>query len=56
MEMYYGDQTLQALIKHSQTLLVSFEEVRKDYDIFNGDLEEEKFFSEEEKKLLDENE
>ena len=47
-EMYYGDQTLQNLIKHSQQLLTSFDEVRKDYEIFNGDIDEDTYFDEEE--------
>ncbi len=47
LEMYYGDQTLQNLIRHSKELLESFGEIRKDYEIFNGDIDEDKFFEEE---------
>lgn len=48
LEMYYGDQTLQALIKHSKALLESFTEIRKDYEIFNGDIQENDYLLEEE--------
>ena len=50
LEMYYGDQTLEALIKHSQHLLTSFNEVREDYSIFNGDLNEDEYLESEERK------
>lgn len=47
LETYYGDQTLQALIKHSKHLVDSFVEVRKDYEIFNGDIDEEEYIEKE---------
>ncbi len=53
LEMYYGDQTLEGLLKHSKDLLSSFEEVRRDYEIFNGDTNEEQFFQDEQEKEED---
>lgn len=47
LDMYYGDQTLEGLIKHMKELNNSFSEFRKDYDIFNGEIDEENFFENE---------
>lgn len=47
LDMYYGDQTLEGLIKHMKELSESFSEFRKDYDIFNGDLDEQSYLEEE---------
>lgn len=47
LDMYYGDQTLESLIKHMKELTESFSEFRKDYDIFNGDLDEQSYLEEE---------
>lgn len=47
MDMYYGDQTLESLISHMKDLNGTFSDFRKDYEIFNGDLDEKDFFKDE---------
>ena len=49
LDMYYGDQTLETLISHVKDLSGEFTEFRQDYDIFNGDINEEDFFEQEDK-------
>jgi hypothetical protein len=47
LDMYYGDQTLEGLITHMKDLNGVFVDFRKDYEIFNGDIDETAFFEEE---------
>ena len=41
LEMYYGDETLKALIEHARTLSESFDEYEEFYDLFDFEFEEE---------------
>ena len=49
LEMFYGEPVIEGLIKHSKLLLESFKDVRNDYDLFNGDIDEEQYFQTEER-------
>lgn len=40
LETYYGDETLQNLIEHSNLLLSSFEQFDEDYIVFDGEKEQ----------------
>ena len=40
LETFYGDETLQNLIEHSNTLLSSFEQFNEDYIVFDGEKEQ----------------
>ena len=44
LEMYYGDETLEKLILHAKDVSETFTEFRKDYEIYNGEFNEEDFF------------
>lgn len=48
LEMYYGDETLEKLIQHSKDVSEMFIEFRKDYEVFNGEINEDDFLAEEE--------
>lgn len=56
LDMFYGDETLKSLIKHSKLLLGNFEEYKTDFKVFNGEVtieqlqELERIAEEEEKK------
>lgn len=41
LEMYYGDETLKALIEHARTLSSSFDEYEEFYDLFDFEFEED---------------
>jgi len=41
LEMYYGDETLKALIEHARALSSSFDEYEEFYDLFDLGSEEE---------------
>lgn len=55
LDMYYGDQTLEGLIAHIKDLNGEFTEFRKDYDIFNGEINEKDFFEEEDNTAEEKN-
>lgn len=40
LEIFYGDETLQSLIEHSELLLSSFEQFDEDYVVFDGEREQ----------------
>jgi len=54
LEMYYGDETLEKLIAHAKDVTNSFSEFRKDYEIYNGEIDEKEFFEEEENNAAEE--
>lgn len=55
LEMFYGDETLEQLILHSKDVTDSFAEFRKDYEIFNGEIDEKEFFEAEDNSAEEEN-